>query len=142
MTTLAPLAAALSSEEGTNISYFSYFKLEQLAVIPRTTTKLISWYNAQFYGGFAASANFYKSCVDAGWEPSRVVIGVLANANDGTETGFVNLTTLHGTIRDLKNLYPNFGGVAGWEYFDAGGTDGGLKPWEWVKSIGDVVFES
>jgi hypothetical protein len=34
-----------------------------------------------------------------------------------------------------------FGGISGWEYWDAGGTDGELKPWEWVKSIGDVVFE-
>jgi hypothetical protein len=30
-----------------------------LADVPGTTTKRISWYNAQFYGIFAVSANFY-----------------------------------------------------------------------------------
>lgn len=140
--TLTPLAAALSAEDGQNISNFSYFKLDKLAIVPGTNTKLISWYNAMFYGGFANSANFYKSCVQAGWDPSRIVMGVLDNENDGALNGFTNLTTLEGTIKDLKQMYSGFGGVAGWEYHDAGATDGLTEPWEWVKRIGAALFES
>ncbi|KAE9374893.1 glycoside hydrolase family 18 protein [Stipitochalara longipes BDJ] len=138
--TMAPLAAALSDKDGYNLSGFSYFELEKTALIPNTNTKLVSWYNAMFYGGFARSTSFYKSCVDAGWEPSRLVLGVLDCADDGQANGFVNVTTLDQTIGELRRLYEGFGGVAGWEYHDAGMTDGGREPWEWVKKIGDALF--
>jgi len=138
--TMAPLAATLSDKDGYNLSGFSYSDLEKAALIPNTTTNLISWYNAQFYGGFARSTAFYRSCVDAGWEPRRLVLGVLDSADDGGANGFVNVTTLGQTVRELRGLYEWFGGVAGWEYHDAGMSDGGREPWEWVKRIGEALF--
>jgi hypothetical protein len=138
--TMAPLAAALADKTGYNLSGFSYFDLEKLAIIPNSTTKLISWYNAMFYGGFARSTSFYKSCVDAGWDPRRLVMGVLDCA-DEEANGFVNITTLHKTIKDLKGMYGGIGGVAGWEYYNAGLTDGTKEPWEWVKKIGTVLLD-
>lgn len=136
---MVPLAAALSDKDGYNLSGFSYFELDKLATVPNSSTKFVSWYNAMFYGGFARSTSFYKSCVDAGWDPSRVVMGVVDCANDGSN-GFVNVTTLKRTITDLRKMYRGFGGVAGWEYHDAGFTDGKMEPWEWVKRIGEAIF--
>jgi len=141
--TMAPLAAALADKDGYNLSGFSYFDLEKLAIIPdsKSNSKLISWYNAMFYGGFARGTAFYKSCVGAGWDPSRLVMGVLDSANDGQPNGFVDIETLNGTIKDLRGMYGGFGGVAGWEYYDAGLTDNGMKPWEWVKTIAGALFD-
>jgi hypothetical protein len=141
--TMAPLAAALSDKDGYNLSGFSYFDLEKLTTIPtsNSNSNLISWYNAMFYGGFARDTAFYKSCVDAGWEPARLVMGVLDSANDGQPNGFVDIGTLNGTIKDLRGMYEGFGGVAGWEYYDAGVTDGGMEPWEWVERIGEALFD-
>jgi chitinase len=138
--TMTPLAAALADKDGYNLSGFSYSELEKLATIPGSDSKLVSWYNAMFYGGFARSISFYKSCVDAGWDPSRLVMGVLDCADDGQPNGFVNITTLSKTIRDLKRAYNGFAGVAGWEYYNAGLTDGETKPWAWVKRIGETLF--
>jgi hypothetical protein len=139
---MVPLAAALSDKDGENLSGFSYFTLDELATLSNSTTKLVSWYNAMFYGGFARSASFYKSCVDAGWDPARLVLGVLDSENDGNSNGFIDLQTLNQTVRDLRGLYGGgFGGVAGWEYFDAGSTDGGIENWEWVKRIGQALFD-
>ncbi|PMD14886.1 glycoside hydrolase family 18 protein [Hyaloscypha hepaticicola] len=56
--TMAPLAAALSDKDGSNLSGFSYFTLDTLTTIPCTTSSpfnLISFYNVQFYSGFARS---------------------------------------------------------------------------------------
>ncbi|KAN0103495.1 glycoside hydrolase family 18 protein [Hyaloscypha variabilis] len=138
--TMAPLASALSDEDDFNLSGFSYFALEKLALAPNGNTSLVSWYNAMFYGGFARNTEFYRSCVDAGWEASRVVLGVLDCPDDGQANGFLNFTTLESTIGGLRALYGEFGGVAGWEYHDAGRTDGWREPWEWVKRIGDALF--
>jgi hypothetical protein len=147
---MAPLASALSSKDGGNLSGFSYFDFDALATVPdpqdpSAKIALVSWYNAQFYGGFARSTWFYESIVEAGWEPSRVVICVAGSLALG-ENGFIGVDTLTETVRGLTNLYgSDFGGVAGWEYFDAGSADedGGWidKPWKWVQRIGSAVFE-
>ena len=140
--TMAPLASALSDKDGQNLSGFSYFKLDELATVPGSDEKLISWFNGMFYGGFARGPPFYKSCVDAGWDPKRVVMGVLDCANNGEPNGFVHIETLGETIKDLRGMYEGFCGVAGWEYYDAGLTDREeMEPWEWVKRIGQALFD-
>ena len=148
--TMAPLAATLADKDGYNLSGFSYFALDTLTSIPFTTpspsspststSNLISFYNAQFYGGFARSPSFYKSIIDAGWDPARIVMGVLDSENDGSTNGFVDLQTLGETVRGLRGMYGEFGGVAGWEYWDAGVSDGGIEAWEWVKRVGEALF--
>jgi len=62
-------------------------------------------------------------------------MGVLTNSNDGN--GFVETRLVVETIRQLRREFPSFGGVYGWDYFDAGmgELDGGKEPWEWVKTI-------
>jgi hypothetical protein len=123
--TLSPVASALQ-EGGANLSGFNYFELEA------ARGRDIAWYNGQFYSGFAtsASASDYQDVMDAGWDADRVVMGMLTNSANGG--GFVALDTSANTIEQLVAEYPNFGGVAGWEYFNSqpGGT---AAPWEWAQ---------
>ncbi|KAH8917734.1 glycoside hydrolase family 18 protein [Atractiella rhizophila] len=137
--TLAPVASALASETGGDLSGFSYFELDQRAVVPGTTTKLVSWYNAQFYSGFGnpSTPAYYRSIINAGWDPLRVVLGVLVNPNDGN--GWYPLAVYQSTVTQLVTQYSNFGGVFGWEYWDAGARDGLQYPWQWVKAIGQSL---
>jgi hypothetical protein len=67
-------------------------------------------------------------------------MGVLNSENDGS--GFVGLSHVEEVIANLKSQYSNFGGVDGWEYFDAGSSDGLSKPWMWTKQIGGALFGS
>lgn len=137
--TMAPVASALASPTGGDLSGFSYFDLDSQAV-SSTGEKLVSFYNGQFYSGFGspATTSTYDKIVSAGWDPERVVMGVIDASNDGS--GFVKLSTVQSTITSLRAKYPTFGGVDGWEYFDAGSSDSLTEPWEWVKAIGSSVF--
>ncbi|KAH8812388.1 glycoside hydrolase family 18 protein, partial [Xylogone sp. PMI_703] len=137
--TLAPVASALASRNGGDLSGFNYFDLDAQAVAS-DGSKLVSWYNGQFYSGFGspASTSTYDSIVSAGWDPARVVMGVLDSPNDGG--GYVATSTLESTVRSLKAKYPTFGGVDGWEYFDAGVADGDSQPSQWVSAVGSALF--
>jgi hypothetical protein len=140
--TMSPLASALSDEIGQNLSGFSYFELEKFATMPGSDEKLVSWYNGLFYGGFARGPPFFESCIEKGWDPSRIVMVVLDCAEDGQPNGFVYIDQLQETIKNLRNMYPNFGGIGGWEYHDAGMTDWDIyQPWMWVKMVGQALFD-
>jgi hypothetical protein len=138
--TMAPVASALASPTGGDLSGFSYFDLDSQAVVPGTTNKLLAWYNAQFYSGFGdpSTPAGYQSIIDAGWAPARVAMAVLDSAHDGN--GFVPLATLAVSLKQLRALYPAFGGLSAWEYFDAGSSDGLAAPWLWAKSIASALF--
>jgi hypothetical protein len=137
--TMTPVASALTG--GGNLSGFSYFDVDSQAV-DGNGNKLVNWYNTQFYSGFgsASDPSTYQSIVAAGWDPNRVVMGVLDSTNDGD--GFVDINTLKNTISSIKSQYENFGGVYGWEYWDAGTNDGLSDPAQWVQSVGSAVFGS
>lgn len=137
--TMAPVASALVSPSGGDLSGFSYFDLDTQATAS-DGTKLVSWYNTQFYSGFGSSQNTstYDSIISAGWDPMRIVMGVLDSPTDGD--GYVATSTVQSTVSSLKAKYPTFGGVDGWEYFDAGSGDGDTQPFQWVQAIGSSVF--
>ncbi|KAK6822936.1 glycoside hydrolase family 18 protein [Apiospora arundinis] len=122
--TLAPVGAALR-QGGGNLSGFSYFELEA------QRGSSIDFYNAQFYFGWGSprSAADYQAIVDSGFPAHKVTMGLLTSPANGS--GFVPLETVAGTLRDLTARYPDFGGVAAWEYFNSepGGT---AAPWEWA----------
>ncbi|MEC3993898.1 discoidin domain-containing protein [Actinacidiphila sp. DG2A-62] len=128
LVTLAPVATALSG--GGNLSGFSYDQLY------RDRASSIAWFNAQFYCGWGSlsSTSGYDAIVNHGVVPAdKVVAGTLTNpANCGS--GYVDPTTLDGTLASLAAKYPSFGGVAGWEYFNSepGGT---AAPWQWAASV-------
>jgi hypothetical protein len=158
--TMSPIASALltsstssfsSSPEDTetNLSGFSYFTLDALATVPGSDTKLIKWFNAMFYGHFPKGPPHYEDVIEAGWEPERVVMGVLDCADDGQPNAFLDIERLREVVGMLKDKYEEmggFGGIAGWEYYNAGMSDGdgdtGVKVenWEWVRRVGQVLF--
>lgn len=135
--TMAPVATALSF--GGSISGFSYADLDTQARDPNTGAPMISFYNAQFTNGwgYAGNTNDYDAIINAGWDPSRVVMLTSAATNDAG--GWVPISTLKDTIRSLRNKYPNFGGVNGWEYFDAGSSDGLFQPFMWMANLRDAL---
>ena len=126
--TLAPVATALLPPLFfmPHLSGFSYFDLE------REVGPLISWYNTQFYCGWGQAGNkvWYEAILSAGWDPARVVLGLITSPANGS--GFVDLTTMTNVLAALQARYPRFGGVMGWEYFNCepGGED---RPWEWAN---------
>jgi hypothetical protein len=140
--TMSPLASALTDELGQNLSGFSYFELEKFATMPGSDEKLVSWYNGLFYGPFARGPPVFEACVEAGWDPSRIVMIVLDCADDGQPNGFVHIEDLQETIKNLRTLYPGFGGMGGWEYHDAGMSDWDVyQPWLWVKRVGEALLD-
>lgn len=140
---MAPLASALAHKDGQNLSGFSYFTLDEFATAPGSDTKLVHWYNGMFYGGFARGPPFYESVMEQGWDPERVVLGVLDCKDDGQPNGFVHVEDLGVTISGLRRATrDSFGGVSGWEYWDAGQSEHEkIEPWMWVKKVGEALFE-
>ncbi|KAJ6624955.1 endo-beta-N-acetylglucosaminidase [Mycena sp. CBHHK59/15] len=125
--TLAPVASALM--EGANLSGFDYIQLE------KTVGDKISWYNAQFYSGFGSvfPDTQYISIVEFGdgLDPSRLVATTLTNPEDGF--GFVDIDNVVSSVQDLAKRYDyNFGGVAGWEYWNSL-PSGVNQPYLWAK---------
>ncbi|PQE25180.1 chitinase 3 protein [Rutstroemia sp. NJR-2017a BVV2] len=109
--TMAPVASALMSSQKDGLSGFSYQELDSLAVRPDGRTPIVSFYNGQFYNGWgnANSTDSYDRIIKAGWDPSRVVMGVSANQNDAN--GWVPIKTLQKSIKDLMKKYPSFGAL-------------------------------
>ncbi|KAH8589405.1 glycoside hydrolase superfamily [Bisporella sp. PMI_857] len=139
--TLTPLASALSSKTGQNPSGFSYFDLDSLATVPGSETNLISWYNTMFYGEYPRGPPTYDTVIEAGWDPSRVVMVVLDNSENGPPNGFQRIANLQVTIKGMRRAFPHFGGVAGWEYHNAGASDADeMQPWQWVHMVGEALF--
>ncbi|KXS95712.1 hypothetical protein AC578_10771 [Pseudocercospora eumusae] len=141
--TMAPVASELQPS-GYGLGGFSYKTLDSQATSSsKPNGKLVNWFNAQFYNGWGDASNptGYNAIINNGYTPSRVVLGLLDNPNDGG-SGWYGLDIYKTNIATLKANYPDFGCVTGWEYWDAGERDGLDEPWKWVQSIGAAVFTS
>ncbi|KAF3002763.1 hypothetical protein E8E14_007397 [Neopestalotiopsis sp. 37M] len=127
--TLAPVAAALLNARA-NLSGFDYEALEVMR------GREIAWYNAQFYCGWgdAATPLMYDMIVARGWDPRKVVMGLVTTPDNGN--GFVPWPILSGTLKMLQNTWKDgaFGGVMGWEYFNSS-PGGKERPWEWAQNM-------
>lgn len=122
--TMAPVASDLTPAM-VGLSGFSYQELDAAARDPnRPNGYLVNFFNAQFYNGFGDDNNqvWYDVIMANGWSPSRVLIGALDNSADGG-SGFTKLSTLQSVCGQLRANYPDFGGIVGWEYFNAGSSD-------------------
>ncbi|KAF9460653.1 endo-beta-N-acetylglucosaminidase [Collybia nuda] len=124
--TLAPVASAL--EGGSNLSGFDYMQLEH------TMGHMISWYNAQFFSGFGSidPPQQYIDIVEYqnGLSPSRLVAVTLTNPDNGG--GYVEIEKVVESLKTLTAKYGSeFGGVAGWEYFNS--LPDRQKPWKWAE---------
>ncbi|KAH8702219.1 putative class III chitinase [Talaromyces proteolyticus] len=125
--TLAPVAAALVGMG--NLSGFSYRELEQ------SRGSKISWYNTQFYNGWgtAQDLRMYAAIIATGWSPNKVVLGLLTNAENGSQ-GYVSSKVIGPLLALLILQFPDFGGVMGWEYFNALPGEH-QKPWQWAAEM-------
>lgn len=125
--TLAPVATALMVGRR-HLSGFDYRLLES------ARGQLIDWYNVQFYCGWGTVENTaaYDEIVRNGWQPDRVVMGMLTNPKHA-ESGFVSLPWTAPVLSLLVEKYPMFGGVMGWEYWHALPQE--EEPWMWPLSM-------
>lgn len=124
--TLAPVAAALQSDNPKhNLSGFSYEALEVMR------GKQIGWYNTQFYCGWGdmSKTDGFDFMVVRGWPAQKIVIGMVTNPGNGS--GWVPFEILQEVLITLKDRYPGFGGVMGWEYFNSLPGDR-AAPWQWA----------
>jgi chitinase len=124
--TLAPVAAALMSDHPEhNLSGFSYEALEVMR------GKQIAFYNTQFYCGWGdlSKTDGFDFMVARGYPADKIVVGMVTNPGNGS--GWVPFEILQEVLITLRNRYPGFGGVMGWEYFNSlpGDRD---RPWEWA----------
>ncbi|KAH9876430.1 hypothetical protein J1614_003561 [Plenodomus biglobosus] len=106
-----------------HLSGFSYPELECSVY-----GKEIAWYNTQFYCGWgnAETTAFYDAIIAAGWNPHRIVLGVVSNPANGA--GHVDIARLRDTCARLRHKYSaplstGFGGVMAWEYFNCGSCE-------------------
>lgn len=123
---MAPVASDLSG--GSEFSGgFSYRQLES------DLGSQISWYNAQFYCGWGSlqSTSDYDAVINNGFPASQVVAGTVTNSANCS--GYVDPATLAGTLSSLVSEHSDFGGAAGWEYFNAVGVNGG-GPASWYQN--------
>ncbi|KAF3931533.1 hypothetical protein ABW19_dt0207039 [Dactylella cylindrospora] len=100
--TLAPVATALQLFRP-HLSGFSYFDLE------KAFGRHISWYNAQFYCGWGSMATVedYEKILMCGWDPKKVVVGLVTNPANGA--GWVEDDVL---CDNLSTLVDKTGGGA------------------------------
>jgi hypothetical protein len=97
-----------------NLSGFSYIELAQTK-----EGKMIDWYNVQMYCGWGdpARPGSYEAIIETGWEPSKIVMGVVTNPGNGA--GYRNANELEPVLQGLVKKYQDFGGLMGWELFNA-----------------------
>ncbi|KAE9971435.1 hypothetical protein BLS_004433 [Venturia inaequalis] len=128
-----------------HLSGFNHFELEA-----SDAGKLVEWYNVQFYCGWGDASNtrFYEALVTAGWNPRKLVLGVVTNPGNGA--GHVELEKLQDVVKTLATKYGNqFGGVMGWEYFNAVREKDASRaesmqrpielPWMWAFDLAHVM---
>lgn len=102
----------------------------------------MEWYNTQFYCGWgdARSTGWYDAIVAAGWDPRRVVLGVVTNAANGAgHVGLGLLREVCGVLRARYAARGGFGGVMGWEYFNAGLGEGDRDVVRAVSGAGETA---
>ena len=128
--TMSPVATALQGRQ--HLSGFDYEALE----VMRGSS--IECYHVQFYNNWGRLQDFagLNAILSHGWQPEKVVVGVLTNPGNGH--GFIPLEELKTTLAALMQYVPRLGGVMGWEYFNSvpGGED---RPWEWAEMMKKTV---
>jgi chitinase len=123
--TLAPVATDMTGSSNFS-GGFDYRTLES------DIGSQIDWYNVQFYCGWGSldGTSGYDGLMGS-WRASRIVAGTVTNPANCS--GYVDPAALAGTIRSLVAEHSDFGGIAGWEYFNSTGVNGG-GPESWYQN--------
>ena len=121
--TMSPVAPDLWGYVG-----FSGFNYKDL--YNSSAGKRVNWFNGQFYCGWAtmSTPTDYELIIKNGYPPDKIVAGMVGNPANCS--GYVPVSAAAKTVSELVAKYPNFGGVADWEYFNT--LPGGLTdPVKW-----------
>lgn len=118
----APLGSSLASDQP-GMGGFVYKTL--LSKLPDDIK--IDYFNTQCYGEY--SLQLFEQMIANGYKQNEIVMGML------TGQDFNNILV---EIKKIKQKYPEFGGVAVWEYFNAppAAPD---KPYEWCIKVSDSL---
>ena len=129
--TLAPVATALIPGQP-HLSGFDYRMLETMR------GHEIAWYNTQFYCGWGdmRTTAHYETIISCGWRPDKVVMGLITTSANGA--GYVEMDHIADVLRVIRAIYPDCGGVMGWEYFNSQPGDT-ARPWEWAAHMARAV---
>jgi len=100
--TMAPVQSSLQS----NIPGMGGFCYKDLYCSPEG--KMIDYFNGQFY--YDLSFDAYKQCITNGYPSEKIVLGMIASQD---------ISGALQVVKQINNVYPNFGGVFMWEYFNA-----------------------
>ena len=124
LVSMAPIADDLTGQYNPQFySGFNYNLMDELAV-DENGNHIITWFNGQFYNGYGYcnQTNTYDQAVMyGGWDPSRVVFLVAADAGDAF--GWCPLDIVEHTAAYLIANYTNLGGIGGYAYLAAGSSD-------------------
>lgn len=131
--TLSPVATAFQGRP--HLSGFDYEALE----VMRGAS--IDFYNVQFYNNWSQLSDFagYDAMLSQGWPADKLVVGILTNPANGH--GYIPFDELKRTLAALVQIYPEFGGVMGWEYFNSMPGDS-ERPWEWAEAMRKTIMSS
>jgi hypothetical protein len=110
----APVAGSLQSDTP-GLGGFSYRDVED-KINP-------SYYNTQFYNSF--SLTDYSMCVNNGYPPEKIVMGMLAEPSQ--------LKDALRVLQSVNHKYPNMGGSYVWEYYDS------YEPPKWALEVEKVL---
>ena len=118
----APLGSSIASNSP-GMGGFVYKEL--IDNIPKNIG--IEYLNTQCYGEY--SLELFDEMVDNGYSPDKIVMGMLTGQD---------FNSILDEIKKIKKKYPDFGGVAVWEYFNAP-PDSPVKPYEWCVKVSDAL---
>ncbi len=137
--TLSPVAAGLAGE----VDSLSELDYDQLYADRGVD---IAWFNAQFYCGWGeptpgdyGEVMTHQSADGAGIPASKVVMAAITNPDNCPHgNGWIGLDGLGDSIRALVADFPDFGGVAGWEYYNSLPGDT-AAPWRFSAFVHDAL---
>lgn len=112
--TMAPVQSSLQS----NIPGMAGFCYKDLYC--SSEGKMIDYFNGQFY--YELSFDAYKQCIVNGYPSEKIVLGMIAGQD---------ISGALQVVKQINNVYPNFGGVFMWEYFNAP-PNGTKNPETWA----------
>ncbi len=111
----APLGTSISSNEP-GMGGFAYKDL--IKAIPNV---IIDYYNTQCYYDY--SLEIFEEMINNGYNEEEIVLGMLVGQD---------FTEILNEIEKIVKKYPNVGGVAVWEYWNA--------PKDWCKQVSSKLF--
>ena len=129
---MSPVATELEPDPPTTLSNVDYQELYG------KVGNDIDFFNLQFYNSWGyLTGNSYRYLVQSGFPARKLVAGIVANPSDGE--GYLDPTIVWTRVRNMRaNEFPDFGGVAGWEYYNML-PGNNSAPEQWARIMWDAL---